>query len=357
MGGVFSAQVPVPDERMLQCIVKLKLEDSDLRTLYGRFSKYDQEVTSCLWFLIVSAAGGQCGALIFSKSGTIDRSEFYKSIDEKNSEFGDAIFALIDEDNSGVLDFSEYVDALGKFCILSKEDILKFCFNVFDSDRNGTIEGTELTHLLEILHEDGQTSNMKQALASFDFNGDGKIDFDEFKQLNGLLPSLLYPAFRIQQNMRIFTMGESWWRKKIEELHVEKEKELARLQALVAGDTSEDVTKAQRDAAALAAKQKRQEQAIRMRMGCLQYHCCPCRRHRYIINETAPDSDSDDSDDDAKKNKKANSPKKAPASNDDNKKNNIVKVGPRKPLTQEERLERARKRRLRDMQDRPTRKD
>lgn len=99
-----------------------------------------------------------------SKSGTIDRTEFYKSVDEKNSEFGDAIFALIgpyirssfllafyhhgaihrqleatltcslllpwssysiDEDHSGVLDFSEYVDALGKFCILSKEDTLK----------------------------------------------------------------------------------------------------------------------------------------------------------------------------------------------------------------------------------------
>lgn len=30
-----------------------------------------------------------------SKGGTIDRSEFYAAIDEKSSEFGDAIFALI----------------------------------------------------------------------------------------------------------------------------------------------------------------------------------------------------------------------------------------------------------------------
>lgn len=199
---------------------------------------------------------------------------------------------------------------------------------------------------------------MKQALKSFDFNGDGKIDFDEFKQLNGLFPSLLYPAFRIQQNMRIYTMGERWWQKKIEELHAEKEKELARLEAVAAGDITEDATKAQKDAVALAAKSKRQEQAIRIRMGCLQFHCCPCRRHLYIINESAPDdSDSDDSDDasKSKKRKAAASPKKG--SRKDDKKGNIVKVGPRKPLSQEERLERARKRRLRDMQDRPTRKD
>jgi hypothetical protein len=35
-----------------------------------------------------------------------------------------------DEDNSGVLDFSEYVEALGKFCVLSKEEILKCTFPV-----------------------------------------------------------------------------------------------------------------------------------------------------------------------------------------------------------------------------------
>lgn len=229
---------------------------------------------------------------------------------------------------------------------------------MFDSDRNGTIEGPELTHLLEILHEDGQTSNMKQALKSFDFNGDGKIDFDEFKQLNALFPSLLYPAFRIQQNMRLHTMGETWWRKKIEELHHDKELELERLKAAAAGDTSEDAMKAQRDAAALAAKRKRQEQAIRIRMGCLQFHCCPCRRHLYIVNEHVPDADdSDDSDeDDAKQQKQQKRKPVASKRGNDKRQANIVKVGPRKPLSQEERLERARKRRMRDMQDRPTRK-
>lgn len=97
------------------------------------------------------AISSAIASVLCSKSGTIDRTEFYQSVDEKNSEFGDAIFALIgaltiasvrvdstgddddvcvfadllDEDNSGVLDFSEYVDALGKFCILSKEEVLK----------------------------------------------------------------------------------------------------------------------------------------------------------------------------------------------------------------------------------------
>ncbi|KAG1705043.1 hypothetical protein DVH05_005067 [Phytophthora capsici] len=314
MGGMISNQVPVPDERMQQMITKLKRD----------------------------------------KSGTIDRSEFYASIDEKHTELGDAIFALIDEDNSGVLDFSEYVEALGKFCLLNKEDMLKFCFNVFDDDKNGTIEGEELTKLLEILHDDAQTSNMKHALKTFDFNGDGKIDFAEFKQLNTQFPSLLYPAFRIQQNMKIFTLGEKWWERKIEELVSEHHDKLQQAVMDNVEDMTDEALKAKKMELDRVAKIKRQEQAIRIRMGCMYYTCCPCRRKLYIVDEESSDSDSDSDEERARRKQKENNQKK---SKKDGKKKNIVPIGPRKPLSQEERLERARKRRLRDMQDRPTRKD
>ncbi|KAG7378310.1 hypothetical protein PHYPSEUDO_010267 [Phytophthora pseudosyringae] len=345
MGGMLSTQVPVPDERMQHMIRKLKLTAKDLRVLYGKFSRYDKERV----FLLVHGR---------SKSGSIDRSEFYASIDEKHTELGDAIFALIDEDSSGVLDFSEYVEALGKFCLLSKEDMLKFCFNVFDDDKNGTIEGEELTKLMEILHEGEQTSNMKHALKAFDFNGDGKVDFAEFKQLNAQFPSLLYPAFRIQQNMKIFTLGEKWWERKIEELVTERHEKLTQQAATEnVEDMTDEALKAKKVEMERVTKLKRQEQAIRIRMGCMYYTCCPCRRRLYIVDDEEPsDSDSDSDEERARRKHKAANSTKA-GGKKGGKKHNIVPVGPRKPLSQEERLERARKRRLRDMQDRPTRKD
>jgi sphingosine kinase/serine/threonine-protein phosphatase 2B regulatory subunit len=255
------------------------------------------------------------------------------------------------------------------------------CFNIFDVDRNGTIEGEELNRLMEILHEDSsQTSNLTYALKSFDLNDDGRIDFEEFKELNHKFPALLYPVFRIQANMRLFTMGDKWWTLKIEQLIQEKDDELAKADSF--SPNSKNIStpiesQEEKDRKAAEAKKKRrQEQAVRIKMGCVSYYLCPCRRHHYLVKENQQQKNHSDSDSDSEaeleKKKKALALKKQNASTmgivtgngngtkGNTKKNgNIVKftAGTRKPLTQEERLERAKKRRMRDMQDRPSRKN
>ena len=95
----------------------------------------------------------------------MDVSEFYKLVGEKQSIFGDSIFELIDIDNSGTLDFSEFVTAVGTFCMFGKIDLLKFCFYIFDKDKNGYIEEDELHCLIDVLQGDGGGySNTKQAI-------------------------------------------------------------------------------------------------------------------------------------------------------------------------------------------------
>ncbi|KAF0739979.1 hypothetical protein AaE_008773, partial [Aphanomyces astaci] len=118
--GVYDVDVCV---YVWRCVVN----ESDLRALYKRFSKSDKEVLRTHTFS--------------ANSGSIDRTEFFRSFKEERTAVGDAVFALIDIDNSGQLDFSEYVEALGAFCLLNTDEILKFCFFVFDQDKNGTIEG------------------------------------------------------------------------------------------------------------------------------------------------------------------------------------------------------------------------
>ena len=109
-------KIPVPDERMQKIIHLLKLEKKHIRILWKRFQKHDKD-----------------------KSGTIDIMEFYTMISEERTVFGDSIFELIDIDNNGTLDFSEFVQTLGTYCMFGRNDILKFCFYVFDKDKNGLL--------------------------------------------------------------------------------------------------------------------------------------------------------------------------------------------------------------------------
>ena len=90
------AKVPTPAERMQNMIDKLRLKKRDIAKLYKVFNSHDTD-----------------------KSGSIEIKEFYSIIREPQTLFGDGIFKLIDLDGSGELDFSEFVEAVGTFCMVS----------------------------------------------------------------------------------------------------------------------------------------------------------------------------------------------------------------------------------------------
>ncbi|CAK4124861.1 hypothetical protein Ae201684P_013607 [Aphanomyces euteiches] len=325
----WKTEVPVPDERMLKTIEKLQLNEKDLRTFYKKFSASDKEVRQPTCHNPVG-------------SGSIDRDEFFHSFREERTAVGDAVFALIDIDNSGELDFSEYVEALGAFCLLNTDDVLKFCFFVFDQDKNGTIEGSELDMLLEMLHQDDATSNMAAAMDKFDFNGDGKMDFREFQLLNQQFPALLYPVYRLQLAMKTYSMGETWWNKRAELLAHLKE-------------TKQNASETQ----AALAKAKEQQRQAKQAMGCLKYYLCPCRRSAYIVNDTG--LTEEDLIEQAKQQELEAQKKKLEAAmaaraKMEKKAHQVVAVDGRKVMSKAERKERARKRRMRDMKDLPSRR-
>ena len=134
-------KVPIADERMQKTIDMLRLKKQDVRRMWKCFRKHDKD-----------------------KSGSMDIDEFYRMIREKRSVFGDSLFELIDCDNSGTLDFSEFVAALGTYCMFGKIDVLKYCFYIFDKDKNGYIEDDELQALISLLQAGTTYSNHRIAL-------------------------------------------------------------------------------------------------------------------------------------------------------------------------------------------------
>ena len=243
-------KVPVPDERMQKTIDMLKLEKTHIRSLFKRFRSHDKD-----------------------RSGTIDIDEFYHMINEPRTVFGDSLFELVDIDNNGTLDFSEFVQTLSTYCMFGREDVLKYCFFVFDKDKNGYIEQDELHALIEMLWANKPNSNCKIAMEKFDTNKDGKIDFAEFNSMNTQYPQLLFPAYRMQENMMENTLGMVWWKKKKESLMNERKNERRASERLRLKE--------------LKRQRKIQQREVKHKMGALQYYLCFWKRQKYLAQVAA----------------------------------------------------------------------
>ncbi|KAH8073674.1 hypothetical protein JL721_2983 [Aureococcus anophagefferens] len=130
-------------------------------------------------------------------------------------------FDEVDVDGSGTMDstdgtieFDEFVAVLLTYCMYSKDDILRFCFDTYDRDHSNSIDEQEFMALLSSVNNGTPMfpGNFTTVLQNFDSNDDGIIDFQEFKVIEQRYPLIFFPAFRLQEQMQKCTLGTSNWR-------------------------------------------------------------------------------------------------------------------------------------------------
>ena len=144
----------------------------------------------------------------------MDAVEFFDMLDEERTPLTDELFALMDLDGSGTIEFDEFIAVLLTYCMYTKDDILRFCFDTFDKDKSNSIDENEFMALLSTVNNGAPLfpGNMGTALMNFYSNDDGLIDFQEFKVIETRYPMIFFPAFRLQDRMQQKTLGETRWR-------------------------------------------------------------------------------------------------------------------------------------------------
>ena len=94
----------------------------------------------------------------------------------------DEMFAKVDADNSGEIDYSEFVVATMNEKNLLSNNKLQTAFKMFGKDGGGSISTDEIKQVLSF----GQSLDEKvvnDIIKQVDANGDGEISFEEFAEM------------------------------------------------------------------------------------------------------------------------------------------------------------------------------
>ncbi|XP_048253840.1 lysophosphatidylcholine acyltransferase 2-like isoform X2 [Haliotis rufescens] len=116
-----------------------------------------------------------------AKSGQINLEEFASYLHLPKSQALEEVFALYDRDNSGTIDFREYVIGLSLVSgPANSNDTVQFAFQLFDTENQGHISREGFTQILCNAFK-MNTQDVQVLFDKVDCDNDDKISFDEFK--------------------------------------------------------------------------------------------------------------------------------------------------------------------------------
>ncbi|XP_073274942.1 probable calcium-binding protein CML18 [Primulina huaijiensis] len=89
----------------------------------------------------------------------------------------------LDSDGDGFIDFNEFKAFHCRGGDRNKE--LEEAFELYDKDKNGKISASELHDVLGRLGDKCSLKDCRRMIGSVDVDGDGCVNFDEFKRMMG----------------------------------------------------------------------------------------------------------------------------------------------------------------------------
>jgi serine/threonine-protein phosphatase 2B regulatory subunit len=155
-------------------------------------------------------------------SGELSIREMLDFLDIPRTKFANRVFSIFDEDQSGEIDFKEFVMSMWNYCTLGKSALVLFAFDLYDGDNSGFIDPEEVSTMLkDVYGRRFQTSKMAKKIymkltdAAADISKDGgEVNITKFNDFCKRHPALLYPAFVFQTELQVRCMGPAYWHSK-----------------------------------------------------------------------------------------------------------------------------------------------
>jgi len=109
----------------------------------------------------------------YQQDGAVSVEEFHKHLGLPVTKFSERIFGILDMDGSGQLDFNEFAVGVWNYSTYDTILVTKLAFDIFDVDRQGTLDIYECDALLRMVYDTNRAP--KDVLEEIDANDDGEV--------------------------------------------------------------------------------------------------------------------------------------------------------------------------------------
>jgi hypothetical protein len=154
------------------------------------------------------------------KRGKVNMEEIYNFFEVIPTDFTKEIFVSVDAiDDIGLIEFGDFMRAIGTYCFFGKEEIVKFIYVFIDRERKGYILFSTFNDFIEKLHP-YEKLRARRAIKQMQLHPkklkmDSKISYEDLRKYNNEFPALFFPAFAWQDTLRNKTLGVDWWFEKL----------------------------------------------------------------------------------------------------------------------------------------------
>eukprot|EP01035_Chromulina_nebulosa_P029635 gene29635-39303_t len=179
------------DESAYEMFRLLGLTDKDIDQLFTVFSKIDAD-----------------------GSGTIKAIELFSFFQVEATAFENGIFCIFDEDNSGMINFMEFVCSTWNFLTLPREDMGSLAYLIRDSSAEKNITLSDARDIIEMLHrrkidKDPSLATLYGSLAKI--CPDGYVELSVFSKWAKANLSFSSPLMILQLHLRTNIVGTAFW--------------------------------------------------------------------------------------------------------------------------------------------------